>query len=125
MSNISYRDWADKLIERQQTLMNVAIETQLKTYTFHIEQFNQRHKEITEFPINSYVLQNYETEGQKPPNNLSTVLRGPHKIVGKYTRPEGPDIKIVQDLTTNKLEDFKVNDLEHLGSITLEQIHKK
>ena len=37
MSNISYRDWADKLIERQQTLMNVAIETQLKTYTFHIE----------------------------------------------------------------------------------------
>ena len=57
------------------------------------------------------ILQNYETEGQKPPNKLSTVLRGPHKIVGKYTRPEGPDVYTVQNLTTNKLEDFKVNDL--------------
>ena len=30
INNISYQDLADKLIERQQTLMNVAIETQLK-----------------------------------------------------------------------------------------------
>jgi hypothetical protein len=90
--------------------MEVAMKTQYDSDMYHIEQFPQ--KEVTEFPVNSYVLQNYENDSRRPPTKLNTVLRGPHKVVGKYVRTnDGPDVYTVQNLATSKLEDFKVTDL--------------
>jgi hypothetical protein len=78
---------------------------------FHIEQTSRNPEQITEFPINSYVLQNYEQDNQRPPSKLNTRLRGPHKIIAKRSSPSGPDVYTVQNLASNKLEDFKVSDL--------------
>ena len=112
MNNQRYIDWADTMILKQHTLMDVALSTQLDNDIYHIQSnIKQDHNELTEFPINSYVLQRYENEDGKPPHKLNTPLRGPHKVVGRYTRTDGPDVYTVQNLSTNKLEDFKVNDL--------------
>ena len=107
-----YADWTKKLISQQSNLLKVAMETQLDSDLYHIQRNTNLNKdEITEFPINSYVLQRYEADGHKQPNKLKTPLRGPHKVIGKHTRNDGPDVYTVQNLTNNKLEDFKVNDL--------------
>ena len=74
--------------------------TQSETGTIHIEHTRNYNQDITEFPINSY-----------PPHKLGTVLRGPHKILGRHRRPDGPDVYTVQNLANSKLEDFKVTDL--------------
>ena len=112
MNNQRYIDWADTMILKQHTLMDVALSTQLDNDIYHIQSnIKEHHNELTEFPINSYVLQRYENEDGKPPHKLNTPLRGPHKVVGRYTRTDGPDVYTVQNLSTNKLEDFKVNDL--------------
>ena len=110
MNDIRYQTWMDSMMLRQQTLMEIAMKTQLAGDMFHIG--NIPPTEVTEFPINSYVLQNYETDDRRPPTKLNTVLRGPHKVVGRYVRAnDGPDVYIVQNLATSKLEDFKVTDL--------------
>ena len=111
LKDIRYREWADKMLLKQQELMEVAMRTQSETDTFHIEHTRNSNQDITEFPINSYVLQNYETDSRRPPHKLGTVLRGPHKIVGRHRRPDGPDVYTVQNLANSKLEDFKVTDL--------------
>jgi hypothetical protein len=98
--------------EQQRNLRKVAMETQLDSDLYNIQRNNNLNKdEITEFPINSYVLQRYEADGHRQPNKLNTPLRAPHKVIGKHTRNDGPDVYTVQNLTNNKLEDFKVNNL--------------
>ena len=110
MNDIRYQTWMDSMKLRQQTLMEVAMTTQLDSDMFHIG--NVPSTEVTEFPINSYVLQNYETDNRRPPTKLNTVLRGPHKVVGRYVRTnDGPDVYTVQNLAISKLKDFKVTDL--------------
>ena len=47
---------------------------------------------VTEFPTNSYVLQSYENDNKRPPHKLNTKLRGPHKVIARHIRPEGPDV---------------------------------
>ena len=82
---------------------------------FRIEHANRNPKEITEFPINSHVLQTYEQDNKRPPTKLNSKLRGPHKIVAKRSTEIGPDVQnanTVQNLASNKLEDFKVTDLK-------------
>ena len=111
INDLRYREWADSMLSRQQTLIEVAIKTQWETDMFHIEHVSRNPKEITEFPINSYVLQTYEQDNQRPPSKLNTKLRGPHKIVAKRSTQTGPDVYTVQNLASNKLEDFKVTDL--------------
>jgi hypothetical protein len=112
LNDLRYADWTKKLISQQSNLLKVAMETQLDSDLYHIQRHTNLNKdEITEFPINSYVLQRYEADGHRQPNKLKTPLRGPHKVIGKHTRNDGPDVYTVQNLTNNKLEDFKVNNL--------------
>ena len=60
---------------------------------------------ITEFPINSYVLIGYPKTSHHsgPPSKFHTNLKGPYQVVEKsgtrYT---------VRNLVTNKLEDFHI-----------------
>ena len=60
--------------------------------------------EITEFPINSYVLVNYEGEDNKPPSKLHTYLRGPLRVVNY----NGPIYTLQNLVDPTKLEDFHV-----------------
>jgi hypothetical protein len=85
----------------QQEIIEIALRNQSDRDQFHIAKNGG--KDITEFPINSYVLVNYEGDGHKPPSKLHTFLRGPLRIVNR----SGP-IYTLQNLVTNKLEDFHV-----------------
>ena len=73
----------------------------MKTDHFHIARRGTG--DVTEFPINSYVLVNYENEQNRPPTKLHTHLRGPLQVVNFV----GP-IYTLRNLVTNKLEDFHV-----------------
>jgi hypothetical protein len=106
-----YRTWLTSMLSTQKDVMNVALETQIETDRSHIERFNQRHQDVTEFPTNSYVLQSYENDDKRPPHKLNTKLRGPHKVIARHIRPEGPDVYTVENLAQSKFEDFKVTDL--------------
>ena len=61
--------------------------------------------ESSTFPINSYVLVNYENDNNRPPSKLHTQLRGSLKVVSinadntSYT---------LQNLVNNKLESFHI-----------------
>ncbi len=89
------------LLNAQAEILQIAIRNQLETDRFHISE--RGGKEITEFPINSYVLVNYEGENNKPPSKLHTFLRGPLRIVNR----NGP-IYTLENLVKNKWEDFHV-----------------
>ena len=69
------------MLNAQSEILKLANKTQKKLMTFNQlkrNKFNKRkfgNIEITEFPINSYVLVNYEGEDNKPPTKLHTFLR--------------------------------------------------
>jgi hypothetical protein len=111
IKDIRYQTWAASMLKSQADLMKVALETQIETNNTHIGRFNQKHQDITEFPINSYVLQSYENDDKRPPHKLNTRLRGPHKVISRHTRSDGPDVYTVENLAQSKYEDFKVTDL--------------
>ena len=70
----------------------------------------------TEFPINSYVLVQYENRGgpkeHAPDTPLHPILRGPFKVVHKRSRDAQGTIYTCQHMATNKLEDFHVKLLQ-------------
>ena len=94
-------EYLDELLKVQREIIEVARRNLEETDLFHLSQ--RGGKEITEFPPDSYVLLNYEGEGNRPPTKLHTNLRGPVKVVSN----DGP-IYTVEDLTTKKLYDFHV-----------------
>jgi hypothetical protein len=99
--NKTYSEHLEELLAAQKDIIEIAMRNQEETDQFHIA--DRGGKPITEFPINSYVLVNYESEGHKPPSKLHTLLRGPLRVVNH----NGP-IYTLQNLVTNKLEDFHV-----------------
>jgi hypothetical protein len=98
-------DWTAKMLQVQQDIIKVAQQTQEKTHEEYFRRFND---ERTEFPVNSYVLVNYGDK--QPPTKFHTFWRGPYRVVhqdsidrNRYT---------VQNLVTNKLEDFPVHQIK-------------
>jgi len=89
------------LLQAQSEIIGIAQKNQIETDQFHIAQ--RGGNSITEFPINSYVLVNYEGDDHRPPSKLHTHLRGPLRVVNF----SGP-VYTLQNLVTNKLEDFHV-----------------
>jgi len=93
------------MLKVQQDVIKVAQQTQ---ETSHEEYFRRFSETRTEFPINSYVLVNYGDK--KPPTKFHAFWRGPYRVVhqdsidkNRYT---------VQNLVTNKLEDFPVHQMK-------------
>ena len=97
----TYHEHLQKLLKAQQEIIEIAVRNQMEIDQFHIA--SRGGKSITEFPINSYVLVNYENEQHRPPSKLHTFLRGPLRVVNF----NGP-IYTLQNLVDNKLEDFHV-----------------
>ena len=56
---------------------------------------------LTEFPVNSYVLAQYEGDEHRPTSKLHTYWRGPFRVVSCQTAT-----CTVQNLVTNKLEEI-------------------
>jgi hypothetical protein len=88
------------MLQKQADIIKIAQRLQQRHDDIHIANHSALR---TEFPINSYVLVDYDT---RPPTKLHTNLKGPMRVVNfvgsRYT---------VQNLVTNKLEDFHVTQL--------------
>ena len=105
-----YRDntisnWSSQMLQMQETLLQLAFETQKKKDNLHVSSADANR---TEFPINSYVLVEYTSAGHfhGAPNKLVPRRRGPMRIVNvvgsTYT---------VENLETGKWEDFHITQL--------------
>jgi len=82
------------MLQAQPNLIRIAQEHQEEHDVHHIS----RH---SEFPINSYVLVQYENLEHKPPSKLHPILKGPYQVV-KYE----VSIYTVRDIVSNKLMIF-------------------
>ena len=105
--------WVLSQIVAQQTALTVAYEKQQATDMHHIEtayrqdrtKGKRKHSEETNYPINSYVIVEYETE---PPSKLHPKLMGPMRVVAKHERGNKPSTYTCEDLVTHKHADFHV-----------------
>lgn len=93
-----YRTKVAELFANQARLLNVARQTQLELDNFHLAQRDTG--KISSFPINSYVLAEYENSA---PSKFSTKLHGPYRVINM----NGP-VYTLQNLVTNKCVDFHV-----------------
>ena len=109
-SPIQYKEYLENMLQAQSEIINLAQKNQQATDDFQIAKRNRSNKrkfgntEITEFPINSYVLVNYEGDDHKPPSKLHTYLRGPLRVVNY----RGPIYTLQNLIDPTKQEDFHV-----------------
>jgi transposase InsO family protein len=101
-SDKTYHEYISQMLLAQRELLKIAQDNQIEADEFQIAKRSR--KVITEFPINSYVLVNYENEDKKAPSKLHTYLRGPLRVVSIQG-----SVYTLQNLVTNKLEDFHVS----------------
>jgi hypothetical protein len=100
-NNQTYSEHLIKLLDAQEYIIKLAQKQQQETDEFHIKQ--REPENVTSFPINSFVLVNYENELHKPPSKLHTFRRGPLQVM----KIDG-NVYTLKNLVTNKLEDFHV-----------------
>ena len=106
----TYKEHLQNMLEAQSEIIQIAQKNQRDTDDFQIAKRTRANKrkfggqEITEFPINSYVLVNYEADDNKPPSKLHTHLRGPLRVVNY----NGPIYTLQNLVNPTKLEDFHV-----------------
>jgi transposase InsO family protein len=102
---ITISDWASKMLSKQQMIIKVAQETQLKHYNEHLAD----QPLPTKFDVNSYVMVAYPESrmGMRAPNKLEGPWRGPWQVVksvsNKYT---------LYDPVTGKFENVLVRYLK-------------
>jgi hypothetical protein len=95
--------WTAGMLQTQEDVIRVAREHQEEHDVHHIAMHTS---ERTEFPINSYVLAQYENLEHKAPSKLHPHLKGPYQVVN-YSG----SVYTVRNLVTNKLEDYHVTNL--------------
>jgi hypothetical protein len=100
-NNKNYSEHLINLLDAQEYIIKLAQQQQRETDEFHIKQ--RAPDNVTSFPINSFVLVNYENEMHKPPSKLHTYRRGPLQVM----KIDG-NVYTLKNLVTNKLEDFHV-----------------
>jgi len=92
--------WMARMLRAQADVIKIAQETQAK---HHVEYFERFPTARTEFLEGSYVLKR-PMDGDRPESKLHTYWKGPYKVV--KADPTNPNRITVQNLVTNKLEDF-------------------
>jgi transposase InsO family protein len=98
-------DWTANMLKVQQDIIQVAQQTQEKTHEEYFQRFSD---ERTKFPVNSYVLVNYGDK--QPPTKFHAFWRGPYRVVSQDSIDQNR--YTVQNLVTNKLEDFPVHQIK-------------
>ena len=94
----SHKEHITKLLAAQKHFLNVAVNAQQKLDEFNVSK--RETNEPTFFPINSYVLAEYETQ---VPSKLHTPLHGPYRVVARVG-----DVYTIENLLTYKWEDYHV-----------------
>jgi len=97
-------EWTSRMINAQDDIIRMAREYQQEHDVHHIAMHTP---ERTEFPINSYVLAQYENLDHRAPSKLHPHLKGPYQVVN-YSG----SIYTVRNLVTNKLEDYHITNLQ-------------
>ena len=112
-----------EMLETQAHLLSVAYKQQEATDRCHFEKASQigiNSKEkgqrvpIMDFPVNSFVLVQYENEGHRPPSKLHTQLRGPLQVkerVWDEGKKQFTDFFLLLNLVNNKLEQFHIKNM--------------
>ena len=88
------------MLKNRSYIIDLAQKHQEKTNSFHIAK--RQPEVITEFPINSYVICEYEV---KKPSKFHTNLHGPYRVVNIT---KNGTVYTIQHLVTNKLHDYHV-----------------
>jgi hypothetical protein len=95
-------EWADSMLAKQAELLDIARKSQKQTDDYHIVQASGG--EVTEFPINSYVLAKYR---DRPPTKFHTPWKGPMRVIASKK-----NTYTLQDLVTNKEYEYHVTQLK-------------
>ena len=98
-SSTTYRTWIQDMLQVQSRIIQIAVDNQIETDKFHIQQ--RQIKNQTIFDINSYVLVEYENK--QTPTKLHLRSKGPYRVVNKIG-----NIYTLQNIVTNKIEDYHV-----------------
>ena len=94
----TYHERIAKLYKAQAKLLEIAQKNQLALDSFHMAK--RAVDEVTTFPINSYVLAEYET---RKPSKYQTNLHGPYRVISAKG-----SIYTLENLITHALTDFHV-----------------
>ena len=120
---MEFSDWAENMLARQASLIELAQSYQAKADGEHMNPSEPKRRRktstvaedstavthISEFPVDSYVLVSYPRSSfgnRRPPNKLMANLRGPLRVVSYVGSTYS-----LQDLVTNKLESVHVTQL--------------
>jgi hypothetical protein len=96
-------EWTSRMLQAQEDIIRIAKEHQEEHDVHHISMHTS---ERTEFPINSYVLIQYENSEHRAPSKLHPHLKGPFQVVNYAS-----SVYTVRNLVTNKLEDYHITNL--------------
>jgi hypothetical protein len=107
ITRLKLSEWTDKMLRAQQVLLEIAEGNQRRHDDQHMATAKAG-EEMTEYPVNSFVLVAYPEEGwhKGPPEKTMTNLRGPLRVVSHI----GP-VYTLLDLTTNRQEEVHIKRL--------------
>jgi hypothetical protein len=110
-SEIILSEYSKEMIDRQANIIAAAQKSQTQANDNYIANKNEKYKDIqvTEFPVNSYVLLGYPPTNLKkgPPNKLMMNWQGPYKVISYL----GNNYTIL-DLATMKEETVNIKRLK-------------
>ena len=96
----TYHDRIDKLYRAQERLIAIAQKNQLDLDTFHIAKRDAGNDKIKSFPINLYVLAEYE---DKKASKYHTNLHGPYRVIAVNGA-----VYTLENLITHAYTDFHI-----------------
>jgi hypothetical protein len=110
-SEVILSEYSKDMIDRQANIIAAAQKSQTQSNDNYIASKNEKYKDIqvTEFPVNSYVLLGYPPTNLKkgPPNKLMMNWQGPYKVISYL----GNNYTIL-DLATMKEETVNIKRLK-------------
>ena len=114
-SEVIMSEYSKDMIDRQAEIISIAQKHQEQVNEQYIATKNKKYKDmdITEFPVNSYVLLSYPPTNLKkgPPNKLMLNWQGPYKVISYL----GNNYTIL-NLTTMKEETVNIKRLKEYNS---------
>ena len=99
-SEKTHHEAIDELLLVQEKLIKIAQDTQYEHDVYVVSQRSEGQPHTLHFPINSYVLVNYETQRD---SKLHTVKHGPYRVINHIGT-----VYTVENLVTSKHMDFHV-----------------
>ena len=109
-SNVSHHEHIKQLVNAQERIIKIAQDNQMEHDIYEIAKRSKNNPQQTHFPINSYVLVQYETQKT---SKLHTVKHGPYRVlnhVGTVYTVEHLVTKTIRDFHVKLLSEYKHDD---------------